>query len=271
MWVLSSRPSKAQIGGSSMTWVDKASSLKALSAKERLIVALDVDTLDKALALVRQLAPYVGMFKVGLELIHHLGGPQVTAAIHDAGGKVMYDAKLADIPNTMEGATKGIAAQGVAMFTVHASAGRKSVAAAVAAAGRSKVIGVTVLTSIDGEECVEIFGDQPTKKVVKFSENLVKVGAAAVVCSPQEVAHLQHLGLLRITPGIRPDWFEPGDQRRVLPPAEAIRNGADMLVVGRPIIASSDSVEAAQRIVAEMDGALKKLLSQLEPQPALIG
>lgn len=253
-----------------MTWVDKVSSLKAMPAKDRLIVALDVDTLERALALVYQLAPYVGMFKIGLELIHHLGGPQVSAAIHDAGGKVMYDAKLDDIPNTMEGAVKGIAAQGVAMFTVHASAGRKSVAAAVKAAGRSKVIGVTVLTSIDDEECVEIFGAKPTPKVRKFAENLVKDQAAAVVCSPKEVAHLQDLKLLRITPGIRPEWFEPEDQKRVLPPDEAIRNGADMLVVGRPIIASPDPVEAAQRLVAAMDQALKKLLAQLEPQPGLI-
>lgn len=229
-------------------------------SKECIVVALDVDTLDKAKKLVDELAPYVGAFKIGLELMHRVGGPQATAAIHDAGGLVMYDAKLHDIPNTMAGATIAIAELGVRMFTVHASAGRESVAAAVNKAGRSKVVGVTVLTSIDTGECIEIFGAEPSVKVRQFAETLVSVHAHAIVCSAKEVGNLTDLPLLRITPGIRPAWAEKGDQKRVLSAGDAIRAGAQVLVIGRPITNPPAEVgtprDAARRILEEVSEAL---------------
>ena len=231
-----------------------------MQAKDRIIVALDVPDLGKAKPLISSLAHRVGCCKVGLELITAAGGPQAVEAVHDGGGRVMYDGKFHDIPNTMEGAARGVAAQAVKMFTVHASAGRDAVAAAVKAAGKSLVIGVTVLTSLDDESCIEIFGDKPSAKVRQFAEMLVDAGAHAVVCSPQEVASLRDLPLLRITPGVRPAWAAVGDQKRFTTPAEAVRSGADMLVIGRPILKPpaeiGSPVEAARRIEAEIEEAL---------------
>ncbi|HTM68176.1 MAG TPA: orotidine-5'-phosphate decarboxylase [Candidatus Binatia bacterium] len=231
-----------------------------MQAKDKIIYALDVDSLDKAKARVAAISPHVGPIKIGLELITAVGGPQAVDAVHDAGGLVMYDGKFNDIPNTMAGATRPVAARGVKMFTVHASSGLASVKAAVAACGASKVIGVTVLTSIDEEECVEIFGDRPSAKVRAFAELLCEAGAHVVVCSPQEVGGLADLPLLRITPGVRPLWAAAGDQKRVMTPGEAIRAGADYLVIGRPISAPPPEVgspaEAAGLIAREIEEAL---------------
>lgn len=231
-----------------------------MEPKDRIIVALDVPGLEAAKPLIASLAHRVGVCKVGLELITAAGGPQAVAAVHDGGSRVMYDAKFNDIPNTMEGAARAVAAQGVKMFTVHASAGRDAVAAAVKAAGKSLVIGVTVLTSLDDESCIEIFGDKPSAKVRAFAEMLVEAGAQAVVCSPQEVASLRDLPLLRITPGVRPAWSEAGDQKRFTTPAQAVRSGADMLVIGRPITkppaAIGSPANAAQLIADEIQEAL---------------
>jgi len=230
-----------------------------MDAKNKIIYALDVDSLDKARRQVAGIAPHVGMLKIGLELITSVGGPQAVAAVHDAGGLVMYDGKFNDIPHTMAGATRPVAAQGVKMFTVHASSGLESVKAAVANCGASKVIGVTVLTSLGEEECIEIFGDKPSAKVRAFAELLCEAGAHAIVCSPQEVGRLADLPLTRITPGVRPRWAAVGDQKRVMTPAEAIHAGADYLVIGRPISAPPPEVgspaDAARLIAMEIEGA----------------
>lgn len=227
-----------------------------MEPKDRLIVALDLTDLEAAKPLVMALAPHVGHFKIGLELITAVGGPAAVALVKAAGGKVMYDAKFHDIPNTMEGAAKSVARQGAEMFTVHASAGAEAIRAAVHAAPWSVVIGVTVLTSLDDERCIEIFGDRPSAKVRAFARSLVDAGAAAVVCSPQEVGSLVDLQLLRITPGVRPSWAGSDDQKRFMTPGDAIRAGADMLVVGRPILRPPSGigspVEAARRVLDEI-------------------
>jgi orotidine-5'-phosphate decarboxylase len=230
--------------------------------KDRIIVALDVPTFGEATAAIEALAPHVGMAKVGLELITAIGGPHAVAAVHGAKCAVMYDGKFNDIPNTMAGAAKALTTQDVRMFTVHASAGRAAVRAAVEAAGKSLVIGVTVLTSLDDESCIEIFGEKPSKKVRRFAETLVAAGAQAIVCSPQEVANLADLPLLRITPGVRPAWAPANDQKRVMTPGEAILAGADMLVIGRPILkppaAIGTPVAAARLIADEIAQALER-------------
>lgn len=227
-----------------------------MEPKDRLIVALDVPDLEAAKPLIAALAPHVGYFKIGLELITAVGGPAAVACIKGAGGRVMYDGKFNDIPNTMEGAAKSVARQGAEMFTVHASAGPEAVRAAVDAAPWSVVIGVTVLTSLDETRCIEIFGDRPTAKVRAFAESLVAVQAGAVVCSPKEVGALTDHPLTRITPGVRPAWAALGDQKRVLSPGEAIRAGADMLVIGRPILKPPASVggpvDAVKLIIDEI-------------------
>ncbi len=227
-----------------------------MDAKERIIVALDVPDLETAKPLVAALAPHVGYFKVGLELITAVGGPAAVALIKGAGGKVMYDGKFADIPNTMAGAARSVAALGVEMFTVHASAGPDSVYAAVRHAGNAKVIGVTVLTSLDDHACRGIFGVSAIAAVGSFAFLLRMADAHAIVCSPQEVSLLREIPLLRITPGVRPVWAAAGDQKRVMTPGDAIRAGADMLVIGRPILKPpaeiGGPVDAAKRIADEI-------------------
>ncbi len=235
-----------------------------MEAKDRIIVALDVDSLDKAKTLVESLAPHVGCFKVGLELLTAVGAPQVVEFVHSLGGQVFYDGKFNDIPNTVGGAAKAVARLNVKMFNVHASAGRESVEAAVANKGNSLVLGVTVLTSIDEEECISIFGDQPGPKVLQFAKVLAEVGADGIICSPQELELLgkqKELGsLLKVTPGVRPEWATVGDQKRIMTPAEAIKAGATALVIGRPITKSPAEIgtpaDAVQKITEEISRAL---------------
>ncbi|RJO58968.1 orotidine-5'-phosphate decarboxylase [Candidatus Parcubacteria bacterium] len=210
-----------------------------METKDRIIVALDVDDLSKAAALVDSLAEYVGCFKVGLQLLTAVGAPRVVDFVHSRGGEVFFDGKFADIPNTIAGASKAVSDLGVKMFNVHASSGRKSVEAAVANKGESLVLGVTVLTSIDETECISIFGDTPGVKVMQFSEMLLDAKADGIICSPQELEFLgqndELSSLFKMTPGVRPPWAALGDQKRVMTPAEAIKAGATALVIGRPI------------------------------------
>lgn len=239
------------------------------AAKNKIIVALDVNSLKKAESLVEILTPYVGYFKVGLELITAVGAPTVIEYIHSRGGKVFYDGKFNDIPNTVGKASKAVATLNVRMFNIHASSGLESIKAAVANKGDSLVLGVTILTSID-EECYSIFGDTPVKKVLEFAEMLLKEGADGIICSPQELKFLadcrdynddkKFSSLIKVTPGIRPIWAAVGDQKRIMTPSEAIKAGADYLVIGRPITNPPKEVggpvEAAKMIVEEIASAL---------------
>lgn len=233
-------------------------------AKDRIIVALDVDSLRRARSLVKSLAPFVWCFKVGLELLTAVGAPRVVKFIHSLGGQVFYDGKFDDIPNTVGGAAKVVAGMKVKMFNVHASAGRESIKAAVANKGNALVLGVTVLTTIDEAECISIFGDKPGPKVLQFSRTLLEVGADGIICSPQELKLLgkqEELGeLLKITPGVRPEWAAVGDQKRIMTPAEAIKAGATALVIGRPITKPpaeiGTPVDAAKRIADEIAAVL---------------
>ncbi len=231
-----------------------------MEAKNRIILPLDVSDTGRAKEIVAELVPHVGTFKVGLELITAIGAPAAVALVHEAGGKVMLDGKFCDIPNTVAGATRAASALSVDMLTVHASCGQESVKAAVDTCGRSKIVGVTVLTSIDNDECIEIFGDKPSVKVQQFARMLVDVGAHAVVCSPQEVESLAQLPLIRITPGVRPAWASIGDQRRTMTPYDAMLAGADYLVIGRPITQPPSHIgspaEAARAVATEVTAAL---------------
>ena len=235
-----------------------------MQARERIILALDVDSLEKALELVRELHPYVGLFKVGLELLTNEGAPKVVEAVKGAGGKVFYDGKFCDIPNTVAGAARAVAGLGVDMFNVHASSGREAVVQAVANKGNALVLGVTVLTSIDPEECCFTFGKTPELKVCDFARMLAEVGADGVICSPQELGILSQQPwsdkLLKVVPGVRPAWAAAGDQKRVMTPAEAINALADYLVIGRPITKPpaeiGGPVEAAKLIAEEIAAAM---------------
>lgn len=240
-----------------------------IEPKDRIILPLDVSSVSEAQTLVDHLGPHVGMFKIGLEFIYSsLGSLLVGYPDQSFGALVKYlaksiggsrafmDVKLNDIPNTVGKASAAISRMGVAMFNVHASAGLETIKAAVANRGSSKVLGVTVLTSIGLEDCISIFGHEPKEKVLQFAYNLLAAGADGIICSPQELkalrANKEFDRLMIVTPGVRPEWAAANDQKRVMTPGEAIAAGADYLVIGRPITAAPDPVEAAKRIADEI-------------------
>jgi orotidine-5'-phosphate decarboxylase len=235
-----------------------------MEAHDRIIVALDTPVLNKIGWYATELRRSVGLCKVGLEALTALGGPMVVSTVHQAGSLVMYDGKFHDIPATMGGAARSVAELNVHSFTIHASAGLTGIKEAVRHRGSSRVIGVTVLTSHDEAECRSIFGDQPEKKVLIFAGWLVVAGAQAIVCSPQELTairrHHEFDDLEVITPGVRPAWASANDQKRVMTPADAIRAGANRLVIGRPILSPPAEIgtplEAARRIAEEINVAL---------------
>src|SRR3989344_3798387 len=192
----------------------------------KIIIALDVDNFNNAKKLVKELYPRVKFFKIGLEFINTGQAPELIRYIKKLGGKVVYDAKLNDIPNTIGGAVKVISGLGVWGFTVHSSSGREAIRTAVAKRGKTKVIGVTTLTSIAGVS---------RRNIIKSVEMLVEEGVDGIVCSVQEVNFLKKFKKILITPGIRPVWASKNEQKRTATPREAIKAGADYLVIGRPI------------------------------------
>lgn len=236
-------------------------------AKDRVIVALDVDSLEKAQALVKSLAPYVGCFKVGLELLTAVGAPRVVASIHNWDGEVFYDGKLNDIKQTIANTAKVVSGLGVKMFNVHASMGIEAMNAAVINKGNSLVLAVTVLTSLEENNAHLIFGSPSKAKVLQFARDALIAGCDGIICSPQELELLgkqpELADLLKITPGVRPLWAAANDQKRVMTPGEAIKAGATALVIGRPITNPpkevGTSVDAVKRILEEIESALQEM------------
>ena len=240
-----------------------------MSAKDKLIVALDVETPDKALDLVKELHEFAGMFKVGSQLFT-LAGPQIVKDIIALNAKVFLDLKFHDIPHQVAGAARSAAELGVTLFTIHASGGHEmmrraveSVAEVAARTGavRSKVLAISVLTSIDATILSQIgITTSPEESVLRLVRLAESSGVDGVVASPQEIKTIQSTvsnpEFLIVTPGIRPAGNEPSspreDQKRVATPQAAIAAGASYLVVGRPITGASDPIEAAHQIVAEM-------------------
>jgi orotidine-5'-phosphate decarboxylase len=235
-----------------------------MQAKEKIIVALDVSSLKQVEPLVETLSPYVGYFKVGLELITSEGAPQVVDFIHKRGGKLFFDGKFSDIPNTIAKASLAASRMGVTFFDVHANCGFESMKAAASQKGNSKILAVTVLTSLSDEESLSLYGEKSSQKVVKWALEAQKAGVDGIVCSGQELRLLatypELKSLIRVTPGIRPLWASAQDQKRVLTPKEAIQLGANYLVIGRPITNPPTSVgtptEAAKKIAEEISEAL---------------
>ncbi len=237
------------------------------AAKDYLIFPLDVPTAREARSLVSLLADDVGMFKVGLELFIRSGPELVRWVVRTSGAKVFLDLKLHDIPVTVKRAMTQAAELGVALATVHCGDSRAMLEAAVeGAAGRVKILGVTVLTSISSADLASA-GYQPRyvediQQLVMQKARMAKSsGCAGVVCSGQEVQAIRSAfgeRLLTVTPGIRPadGSVVADDQSRVVTPAMAVRRGADYLVIGRPIRDATDPKAAAQAIAAEIRGAL---------------
>lgn len=240
-----------------------------LSAKEKLIIALDVDTTKKAFDLVKELHSVAGMFKIGSTLFTS-AGPQIVRDIIARDSKVFLDLKFHDIPHQVAGAARSAAELGVSLFTIHASGGsemmRRAVDAVndVAAKGgvRARVLAISVLTSIDATILSKIgVSSSPSESVMRLVRLAEDSGVDGVVASPQEIKTIRAIvsspEFLVVTPGIRPSTNEPAgeDQKRVATPGAAIAAGASYLVVGRPITGAPDPVAAATQIVAEMQEA----------------
>lgn len=238
-----------------------------MEVKDKLIVALDVETPAKALDFVRDLRDVAGMFKVGSQLFT-AAGPQIVRDILALDSKVFLDLKFHDIPHQVAGAARSAAELGVSLFTIHASGGSEMMrraadsAAEVAAktGWRSAVLAISVLTSIDDAALTQIgVSSNAAQSVLRLVKLAEASGVDGVVASPQEIETIRQTvsspDFLVVTPGIRPESKQSDsgeDQKRVATPAAAIAAGASYLVVGRPITGAPDPVAAAEQIISEM-------------------
>ena len=233
------------------------------AAREKLIVALDFPSERQALDLVDRLEDCSTWWKVGLELYLATGG-SIVAKLRERGYKVFLDLKLHDIPNTVSSAVRVLADSGASLLTVHAAGGPAMLHAAARAAAEyvdaPRLLAVTVLTSMDALELKAIgVADPPDAQVERLAAAALSAGMSGLICSPLEVNRLrQEHGPkpLLVVPGIRPAGSAKGDQQRTAGPAEAIRAGASMLVVGRPITQAAKPAEAAEAILHEIAAAL---------------
>ncbi|MCX5667921.1 MAG: orotidine-5'-phosphate decarboxylase [Candidatus Omnitrophica bacterium] len=238
-----------------------------MTPKERLIVALDVNTKERALGLVEKLKAEIKIFKIGSELFTSCG-PSIVEEAVNAGAKIFLDLKFHDIPNTVRKAAIAATRLGVFIFNVHALGGSDMMKRAAEAAAdearrlkiaKPKIIAVTVLTSMDENSLKKIgINDNMEKQVLKLAKLAKDASLDGVVASPSEVRLIRReLGeeFIIVTPGVRPEWAAANDQKRVMTPKEAIDNGADFIVVGRPIIEASNPVIAARKIVEEINGS----------------
>ncbi|HEX8249806.1 MAG TPA: orotidine-5'-phosphate decarboxylase [Pyrinomonadaceae bacterium] len=240
------------------------------SNKEKIIVALDVETAAEAREIIDELSAEVGAFKIGLQLFTAAGASFVREIVGD-GVKLFLDVKFHDIPNTVAKASIEVARLGVWMFNVHALGGGEMLVRTVEAVRevceketlrQPKIIGVTILTSADEKTLSEVGIEAETgAQVLRLAKLTAKCGLDGVVAAPTETRLLRkNLGndFLIVTPGVRPKLSNPklgtsDDQKRVMTPSEAINSGADFLVIGRPILAADNRIEAVRKILGEIE------------------
>lgn len=227
--------------------------------RDRVIVALDVDSPDAARTVVAALGASVSFYKIGMQLVL-AGGLPLTGELHQAGKRVFLDVKLLDIDNTVAGGVMSIAQMGVTLTTIHAYP--KAMRAAVQAkpADGPGLLAVTVLTSMGDTDLQDAgYGAGAAALVAARAADARSAGMDGIVCSPREIGVVRRIvgsEMLVVTPGVRPAGSPAGDQRRIMTPGEAIAAGADYLVVGRPVTAAPDPRRAADAIVAEIEAAL---------------
>lgn len=275
-------------------------------AKSRIIVALDTQRIEEVTAIVTELAPHVGLFKAGFELTNAVGTERALRAIRVAGGEVFADLKLHDIPNTVAKAVQAVADFGPRFTNMHIQSGSEAMQKAVSERGECQLLGVSVLTSLDPLELLDMFvrpyvemaaardltgalgaelsammltdgrqidlevaterrKEYVRRLVLGFAEKAAEAGLDGLICSPQELEYLWAYGspavqrLIKVVPGIRMSDGQVDDQNRVGTPYQAIVDGADYLVIGRPILQSPDRVAAAKAFAREIESALKYL------------
>jgi orotidine-5'-phosphate decarboxylase len=230
--------------------------------KEKLITALDVDTYDDAAGLIEKLSPHVEWFKIGSHLFTK-EGPRVCEMVKGSGANLFLDLKYHDIPNTVYGAVRSALSLHADMLTLHASGGEKMLAAARRAVDESDrdnviLVAVTVLTHLDVDDLGSLFasGNTHEEMVLSLAGTAKRAGMTGVVASARELALIKRelgAGFMVVTPGIRlPDKDKVDDQVRVVTPERAVADGADFIVVGRPIIAAPDPVAACREILERM-------------------
>jgi orotidine-5'-phosphate decarboxylase len=232
------------------------------SAREKIIFALDVNGLNEVEKWSDLISSKVGMFKIGKQLFTSCG-PEAVKSVQKHGGEVFLDLKYHDIPNTVAMATLEAARMGVKLANLHALGGYEMMAATMEAldrefkgADRTRVLAVTILTS-STEETLRGVGIEHSvpDMVVRLAKLAKKAGVDGVVASPQEVKLIREAcgpDFLIVTPGVRPVFASADDQKRIMTPGEAVSEGADYLVIGRPISAAADPVKAADMIVDEI-------------------
>ena len=223
----------------------------------QIAVALDTGDLERAIGWAAAAGPHVSTIKIGLELYLRHGADAVVKCREASGGRAVFlDLKLHDIPNTVAGAATSVAELGPDFLTVHATGGSAMIRAAAEALPGTRISAVTVLTSLSGDDldAVGIVGPA-TDAVRRLAALSVAAGARAIVCSPHEVSVVRReVGpdITLITPGVRPAGTASGDQSRVATPEEAARDGADLVVIGRPITGAADIAGAARMIGASL-------------------
>lgn len=226
--------------------------------RDRLIVALDVDSVEAARALVGQLGDAVSFYKIGMELAYG-GGFDLARDLKNAGKRVFIDLKLHDIGATVERATRQITKMGMDFLTIHAFP--QTMTAARAGAGDSlRLLAVTVMTSYDDADLQEAgYACSVAELVARRAKQAQMAGIDGLILSPQELGPIRALvgaKMLLVTPGVRPLGADIGDQKRIMPPAQAIAASADHIVVGRPVTRAADPRAAAEAIVAEISGVI---------------
>jgi orotidine-5'-phosphate decarboxylase len=227
-----------------------------MAGRAPIAVALDAPDLETAARWAALVTPHVSALKIGLELYLRYG-PSVVASVRGASGaEIFLDLKLHDIPATVAGAARAVARLRPALLTVHAAAGAAAIRAAAEAIPATRIVAVTVLTSLDDADLARMgIGGKVSDAVRRLAALAVEAGARGVVCSPQEVTAVRAEvgdGITLITPGVRPAGADLNDQARVATPEDALRSGADLLVIGRPITGAADPGAAAAAIAASL-------------------
>jgi orotidine-5'-phosphate decarboxylase len=227
--------------------------------RNRLIVALDLSSVEEARAVVGKIGDAAGFYKIGYQLAY-AGGFAFAHELIGAGKKVFLDLKLHDIPNTVEEGVRSVAKLGVTLLTVHAYPQTMRAAVAGKAGSDLQILGVTVLTSYDDQDLADAgYAFGTADLVATRAEQAAEIGMDGIVCAAAEARSVRSLigpDRLVVTPGIRPSGASAGDQKRIVSPATAIHAGADHLVVGRPITGAPDPRGAAKAILDEIAQAL---------------